>query len=412
MNNTGKSTTQHMPTDRWFEISAILGTSVFSSIILWFSSASPTSYLAIVLIVLTWASITYRRTTISASNYTQKSACHDSPQKAEINALVCDVKQGLASQVGVIREELAQVAKIQSDAIAELSQSFLGLEAQSRTQEQNVSKIINRVAHHAGHDSSANQFAKEVDKIIDLFMDNISTMANYSMELVDIMNVVMDQVTQVEGLLEDIDAISSQTNLLALNAAIEAARAGAAGRGFAVVADEVRALSIRSASFNDEIRTHMRGTRTTVTSAANTVGQMASQDMNLSIQAKETLQQMMDDLSQLNKDVNSTLSGISGVSNEISTSVAAAIRALQFEDMTSQVIGHIQKRVNLVSDIVDTTNHACVSMMTGSDWSQEQIDELKNTLKFALSQSKTDLVKVTHNPVQKTDVQEDDIELF
>lgn len=61
-------------------------------------------------------------------------------------------------------------------------------------------------------------------------------------------------VSQITGMVQQIDAISNQTSLLALNATIEAARAGEAGKGFAVVASEVKALAANSANATRDIR--------------------------------------------------------------------------------------------------------------------------------------------------------------
>lgn len=71
----------------------------------------------------------------------------------------------------------------------------------------------------------------------------------------DAMRSLMEEMTEINRLLADIESVASETNLLAVNASIEAARVGAAGKGFAVVAGEVRTLAGRTATMADEIGT-------------------------------------------------------------------------------------------------------------------------------------------------------------
>lgn len=321
----------------------------------------------------------------------------------------------IQQQLDLFRGELDQLLDILATAIGGLMTSFIGLEEQSRSQEQVVRGTLDCVTREAEGGEGINNLTKEATMIIQLFIDSIFAMRESSNELVDCLNGMGEQIKSVNKLLGEIDGISSQTNLLALNAAIEAARAGEAGRGFAVVADEVRALSQRSNHFSDKIREQYGLMEKSIQNAATVVGKMASRDMDMTMNSKNRVIELMDEADAINKNVEMQLHTVSTISERINQDVSTAVRSLQFEDMTRQLIEHMGRRIDAVQALVagdSAPPHS--SPVASHSAAGTTVLSTRTTGSTALAGKQGNAAASTHrpSPVSQQNMASGDIELF
>lgn len=276
--------------------------------------------------------------------------------------VLSDIELAQHEQINKTQHELSQVKALVNNAIENLVTSFKGLESQSNGQQQVVMGILQQVGTHTRSDSDNSASTNEALQVIQLFVDGINAMGEGSMELVRAMDVMKGKIVQIDTLLGEVEAISSQTNLLALNAAIEAARAGDAGQGFAVVAAEVRSLSQRSNQFSNEIRLQYSGIKKAMEQAGLAVGRMASQDLKLILESRDRVEQMFADMDSFNALIAKSLQDISNTSADISASVSTAVRCLQFEDMTNQLLVHMENRMQCMEDYLSKLSGVSVQI--------------------------------------------------
>ncbi|WP_300434269.1 methyl-accepting chemotaxis protein [Zoogloea sp.] len=331
----------------------------------------------------------------------------------EVLAAVEDVQRefvvAVQQQHQAIREEADRVQEILSAAIASLMGSFNGLLEATHAQ-QTIAVSLAQDDDDKQGAAGFDEFVSNTAGVMQRVVDNVIMNSKLGMELVELTDRISKRASEVEGFLGEIANISKQTNLLALNAAIEAARAGEAGRGFAVVADEVRDLSTRTAQFSQQISVVMTSMREGVRGAENAIERLASTDMNFALESKQQVQQVLVSLEDINQQRGRAIVSLGQHAKVMDAEVHRAVTALQFQDLVSQLIGHVDRRVDGLSQVL--VEFGSLAGLMQQAMVSGDVEPLKRAAEATRIQLSTLGERLGGGPVSQQDVSHGDIDLF
>jgi methyl-accepting chemotaxis protein len=335
------------------------------------------------------------------------------PQVESLMALDSVLRESTSmfrQQHDAIRDEVNRVQDMLSDAIVVLTKSFQGILSATNAQQAIAMGLAQDDEGNSDTASRFDEFVSHTSEVMQRVVDSVIMNSKLGMELVELTDRISKRAADVESILGEIGGIAKQTNLLALNAAIEAARAGEAGRGFAVVADEVRDLSTRTSQFSQQIAVVMKSMREGVKGTEEAIEKMASTDMNFALESKQQVEHVLKSMEGINQQRSSAISRLGQHTEAMDAEVGRAVTALQFQDMVSQLIGHVDRRVDGLNSLMkefDALSDGIQHAVKAGD-----IAPLRRATESVQAQLSVLAVKVENSPVRQQEISHGEIDLF
>lgn len=242
--------------------------------------------------------------------------------------------------VAGVQDNLNRARAIVRDAVAGLMASFATLRGVLEQQQE----MLKGISVSMGQLGTAN-FTAAVGRMVNEFVDEVVRVSHESMRIIEQLLVTSEHVSAIVARAERIDTLARETRFIALNARIETQRAGEAGKTFKVVADEVKRLAGASAELSTQIQREVDECFRSLQTTQKTAESLAGHDMSTVIESRTLLVATIEHLDQINRAVDGTL-------QQVRAAVADAIRALQFEDMVSQLLTESARRVRRLGQLM------------------------------------------------------------
>lgn len=237
--------------------------------------------------------------------------------------------------------QLKQTSTQIESSVVDVCGSFQGIAERARSTVSRTAGFLNSKSNGSSGKQSFEGLVQSCAGTLVKVLNTTEEAGEVSRRAIDRINQ-MDKASQMIGAaLLQLERIADENKMLAMNARIEAAHAGVHGAGFAVVAVEVVSQTERSQEVTAQVGVLIDNLRALAGSTLEDLQRTNEQDSKRVEKCRHEVDESLRGLQDAHGEMEQMLTGMTQEGTLLANDIGAAVRALQFQDRTSQQIAHV-----------------------------------------------------------------------
>lgn len=236
--------------------------------------------------------------------------------------------------IAKVAEDVGRARALVGDAVGQLCTSFESLRGHLAEERRSYEAAVDALTG-VGGDAGLVGAMRE---ILRHFVADIGSIGQSSARILAEVEALRGSAAAIAVRGHTIETIARATRMISFNATIEASRVGGDGAVFRVVADEIKRLAEQTSDLSKAIRTAIDSQDVSLTATDEAAAALASYDLATAVASHQQLGATIAHLEEVSASSKRSL-------ERIQVDVDAAIRALQFEDMVTQLLDSVRAKL-------------------------------------------------------------------
>ena len=313
-----------------------------------------------------------------------------------MHAVFSDMQESVSSEVASIRGQTDQISLLLEDAIGSLHDAFGSIHSSS---EQQINAMSSLMAQVVGADDDENIFqkAENASTILTALVDTLLLSSKNNLHALTTMDATKRRLRKLMEMSEE--QVDIGEHLLACcedNAPDPVAVRNLARK---LQRTEKRQLAYATETMQKFMATH------------RLIDEIASKDMDEVFASKAKVESILRHFFQINDVVSESRTSVSQINAEIRKHLGAAIRALQFEDISRQSLGHTVRHLDRMEGMISILTDG-LKGLDQKDLSTDDYIIRVAAIHTAMLSYHQALQLEDINPVSQENMDEGDVDLF
>jgi len=319
----------------------------------------------------------------------------------ELEMLLDDVSHGMESEIILIKEQIYQIKSLLSDAIGSLHDSFASINNHSSQQMKLFSSMMSEIVDVSEASGKAHNIFQHVavaEAVLTQLLDMLMKDSGKSLKVVSGMTETVQQMHQ---------AVSSEKKVSELLAEINRAV-----NSDNPDMDKIRQLSAAAQKQQVDLLKRQKEVGNTCFKAQVLASKLASRDMKKVYAAKANVEEILAHLNRTNALISECRTQSNNINAELNQQLGSAIRALQFEDIVAQSLGHTDLHLERMDGFVTRVATGIAELHSKGDTTLDEYVAELGRLHEEIMEYRNSLKLEAVNPVSQENMDEGDVELF